>query len=67
LEVENGCLTVLQKFPILDAARLQYYEQFSQLCRHPILNRIRVKNSGMDSTFESLLNFKKGFKHFGKI
>jgi hypothetical protein len=28
-------------------------------CSHPILNRIRVKNPGTDSTFESLLNLKK--------
>jgi hypothetical protein len=38
---------------------LGYYEQFSELCRHPILNGIRVKNPGTDSTFESLMNFKR--------
>jgi hypothetical protein len=37
----------------LHVARLGHYEQFSQLCRHPILNRIRVKNTRTDSTFES--------------
>jgi hypothetical protein len=32
---------------------------FSQLCRHPILNIIIVKNPRTDSTFESLMNFKR--------
>jgi hypothetical protein len=41
----------------LYVARLGYYEQFSKLCRHPILNEIRVKNRGTDSTFEYLMNF----------
>jgi hypothetical protein len=36
-----------------------HVEQFYQLCQHPILNRIRVKNPGTDSTFESLMNFKR--------
>jgi hypothetical protein len=40
-------------------ARFTHYEQFSQLCRHLILNRIRVKNPRTDSTFESLKNFKR--------
>jgi hypothetical protein len=59
LEIENRCLTLLPKFPIFHAAILGYYEQFSQLCRHPILNRIRVKNPETYSTFESLMNFKR--------
>jgi hypothetical protein len=42
----------------LYVARMGYFEQFSQLCRHPIVNIIRVKNLGTDSTFESLVNFK---------
>jgi hypothetical protein len=56
LEIENGCLTLFQK---LHVSRLRHYEQFSPLCRHPILNRNRVKNYGTDSTFESLMNFKR--------
>jgi hypothetical protein len=40
-------------------ANLGYYEQYSQMCRHPIPNRIRAKNPGTDSTFESLMNFKR--------
>jgi hypothetical protein len=36
----------------LYVARLGHYEQFSQLCLHPILNRIRVKNPKTDSKFE---------------
>jgi hypothetical protein len=39
--------------------RLGYCEQFSQLCRHPIPNIMRAKNLGSDSTFESLMNFKR--------
>jgi hypothetical protein len=48
-----------KNFQFLHAAILKYYEQFSQLCRHPILYRIRVKNSGTDSIIEYLLNFKR--------
>jgi hypothetical protein len=43
----------------LHVARLGYCKQFSQLCRHLILNRIRVKNPGTDLTFESLMNFER--------
>jgi hypothetical protein len=42
----------------LHAAFLGYYEQFYQLCRHPIPNINRAKNPGPDLTFESLMNFK---------
>jgi hypothetical protein len=58
MEIENGIPTLFQKFPFFHVARLGNYEQFSQLCQHLILNRIRVKNPGTDSTFESLMNFK---------
>jgi hypothetical protein len=51
----------------LHVASLGYCEQFSQLCRHPIPNRNRAKNPETDSTFESLMNFKKGFNPSGKI
>jgi hypothetical protein len=51
----------------LHVARLGHYEQFSKLCRHPILNRIRVKNLGTDSTFESLMNFKRDLNLMEKI
>jgi hypothetical protein len=54
LKFEKECLTLLQ---ILHAARLGNYEQFSQLCQHPNLNKIRVKISGTDSPFEILMNF----------
>jgi hypothetical protein len=43
----------------LHVARLGYYEQFYQLFQHPILKRIRVKNPRTESTFESLMNFKR--------
>jgi hypothetical protein len=59
MEIKNGCLTYSKKSQFLHVATLGYYEQFSQLCRLPILNRIRVKNPGTDSTFESLMNFKR--------
>jgi hypothetical protein len=45
--------------PFLHVARLGHCEQFYQLGQHPILNRIRVKNPGTDSTFEFLMNFKR--------
>jgi hypothetical protein len=50
----------------LHVAILGYYEQFSQLCRQPILTRIRVKNLGTDSTFESFMNFKRDLNHLEK-
>jgi hypothetical protein len=51
LEIENGSFTLFQK--------LGHFEQFSQLCQWPMLNRIRVKNPRTDSTFGSLMNFKR--------
>jgi hypothetical protein len=54
----------------LHAAFLGYYEQFSQLCRHPIPNIIRAKNSGPDLTFEILMNLKRELnipKKYGKF
>jgi hypothetical protein len=51
----------------LHVASLGYYEHFYQLCRHPIPNRNRAKNPETDSTFESLMNFKKGFNPSRKI
>jgi hypothetical protein len=41
-------------------------EQFSELCRHPNLHRIRDKNPGTDSPFESLMNLN-GFNPSEKI
>jgi hypothetical protein len=43
-------------------ARFGYYEIFSQLFRHPIPNINRAKNPEPDSTFESLMNFKRDSK-----
>jgi hypothetical protein len=43
----------------LHVATLWHYKQFSLLCRDPILNIVRVKNPRIDSTFESLMNFKR--------
>jgi hypothetical protein len=60
LKIENRCLSCSKNSQILHVTRLGYYEELFQLCRHPILNRIRVKNLGTDSTFESLMNFKRG-------
>jgi hypothetical protein len=60
LKNENGCLNLIQNSQFLHVGRLGYYERFPKLCRHPIPNRSRVKSPGTDSTFESLLNFKRG-------
>jgi hypothetical protein len=38
-------------------ASVGYYEQFSQLCQHPSPTKIRAKNPGTDSIFETLMNF----------
>jgi hypothetical protein len=59
-KLKKNALPCFKNSQNLHAARLGYYEQLSQVCRHPILERIRVKNPGTDSTFESLLNFKRG-------
>ncbi len=55
-----GALTYSTNPLFSHADGMGYYEQFSQLWPHSNLNRIRVKNSGTDSTFESLLNVKRG-------
>jgi hypothetical protein len=65
VKVQNGCLILLQKFPILHAASLGYCEQFFQLCRHPIPNINRAENPRSNSTFESLINLK-GIQTFWK-
>jgi hypothetical protein len=51
---------MLQKSQFLYEARLKYFEQHYQLCRHQIPIRIEVKNLGTDSVFEFLMNFKRG-------
>jgi hypothetical protein len=42
---------------ILHDAILGHCDQLAQLCRHPNLNRCRVKIPGTDSQFEFLVNF----------
>jgi hypothetical protein len=59
LEIENGCLPCSKNSQCLHVSRLGHYEQFAQLCRHPICDRIRVKNPETYSTFESLMDFKR--------
>jgi hypothetical protein len=58
-KLKMDALLYSNNFQLLHVARLGYCEQFSQLCRHRVLTRIRVKNPGTDSTFESLMNFKR--------
>jgi hypothetical protein len=57
MEFEKNTLLCSKNSQILHAARLEHYEQFTQLCRHPILNKIRVKIPGKDSPFEILMDF----------
>jgi hypothetical protein len=54
-----GVLSCSKNYLFLHEALLGYYEQFSQLCRDPIPNIKSAKNPGSDSTFESLMNFKR--------
>jgi hypothetical protein len=54
-----GALAYSKNSQYLHVGSLGYYEHFSQLCQHPISNRNRVKSHGIDTTFESLLNFKR--------
>jgi hypothetical protein len=54
-----GALPSSKNSQFLHVARMGYCEQLSQLCRHPIPNINRDKNPGPDSTFESLMKFKR--------
>jgi hypothetical protein len=56
-KLKIDALRCSKNFPILHAARLGHYEQLSLLCRHPDLNRCRVKIPGTDSQFECFVNF----------
>jgi hypothetical protein len=58
-KLKMDALSYSKNFQFLYVASLGYYEQFPQLCRHPIPNQNRAKNPGSDSTFESLMNFKR--------
>jgi hypothetical protein len=57
LKIEKNVLICSKNSQILQEPRLGHYEQFSQLCRYPNLNTIRVKIPGTDSPFEILMNF----------
>jgi hypothetical protein len=59
LKIKMGALCCSKNSQFLHVANLGYFEQLSQLCRHPVSNIIRAKNTGLDSTFESLMNFKR--------
>jgi hypothetical protein len=60
LKLKIDTLTFSKNSQILYADTEGNYEQFSQLCQHPNLHRIRVKNPRTDSPFESLMNLKRG-------
>jgi hypothetical protein len=60
LKLKIHTLTFSKNSQILYADTEGNYEQFSQLCQHPNLHRIRVKNPRTDSPFESLMNLKRG-------
>jgi hypothetical protein len=55
-----GALSCSKNSQFLYVAGLRYYEQVFQLCQHPIPNINRAKNPKFDSTFEFLMNFKRG-------
>jgi hypothetical protein len=59
LKIKMGALSFSKNSQFLHVASLGYFEQFSKLCRHQIPNINRAKNPGTDSTFESLMNFKR--------
>jgi hypothetical protein len=62
-KLKMDALPYSKNFQFLHGARFVQYEQCSQLCQHPIRNRIRVKNLGTYLTFESLMNFKRDLNH----
>jgi hypothetical protein len=57
-KIKMDILPCFKNSEFLHVAWAGYYKQFSQLCRHQILNTNRVKNPVTDSTFEFLMNFK---------
>jgi hypothetical protein len=59
LKMKMGDLSSSKNSQFVHVASIGYYEQFSRLCRHPIPNRNRAKNHGLDSSFEFLKNFKR--------
>jgi hypothetical protein len=58
-KLKMDVLTCSKNSQFFDDVRLGHYKQFSLLWRHPILNRIRLKNPRTYSTFESLMKFKR--------
>jgi hypothetical protein len=55
-----SALTSSKTSQFLHVGSLGYTEHCSQLSQHPIPNRSTVKKPGTDSTFESVMNFKRG-------
>jgi hypothetical protein len=66
LKIKVNALPCTTNSQFLHVASLGYYEKISQLHRHEIPNRNRVKNPGTDSTFECLRNFKRDLNHLEK-
>jgi hypothetical protein len=60
LKIQKGCLILLQKFPIFACGSLGILNNFLNCAWHPILKINKAKNPGSNSTFESLMNFKRG-------
>jgi hypothetical protein len=60
LKLKMDALLCPKNSQILHSAILGNYEQLSLLCRHPNLNRCRVKIPGIDSQFEFFVNFQRG-------
>jgi hypothetical protein len=56
-KLKKNALAYSKNSQISHAVRLGHYKEFSKLCQHPILNRIRVKNPGTNPPFEYLRNF----------
>jgi hypothetical protein len=55
-----AALTSSKNSQFLHVGSMGYSEHFPQLHRHAAQNRSRVKNPGIDSTFECLMDFKRG-------
>jgi hypothetical protein len=55
-----GARTCSKNSQFLHVAHLGCYQQFSELCGHPIPKINGAKNHRSYSTFESLMNFKRG-------
>jgi hypothetical protein len=60
-------LSYSKNYQFVHEDRLEYSKQLSKLCRLQIPNRNKVQNPGIDTIFESLMNFKRDSNLLEKV